>query len=91
MTKYRRKPIAPEDMIEAHQWGTDDNQPWPKDWLPAVRDFKLCEDRHGPYLLILTREGDRRANPGDWIIRDIRGDFYPCRPDIFTATYEAIE
>lgn len=42
----------------------------------------------GEFLLIETLEGTHRANPGDWIIRGVKGEFYPCKPDIFAATYE---
>ena len=42
-------------------------------------------------LMIRTLEGDMRATPGDWIIRGVQGEFYPCKPDIFAATYEAVE
>ena len=39
-------------------------------------------------LMIRTLEGDMRVSYGDWIIRGVRGEFYPCKPDIFEATYE---
>lgn len=42
----------------------------------------------GEFLLIETLEGTHRANPGDWIIRGVKGEFYPCKPDIFADTYE---
>ncbi|MFE3381642.1 hypothetical protein [Streptomyces anulatus] len=38
-----------------------------------------------------TLEGTMRAEPGDWIIKGVTGEFYPCKPDIFIATYEAGE
>lgn len=44
-----------------------------------------------PSLIIPTLEGDLRATAGDWIIRGIKGEFYPCKADIFAATYEAVE
>lgn len=37
---------------------------------------------------ILTLEGNMIANEGDWIIKGVKGEFYPCKPDIFAATYE---
>lgn len=40
------------------------------------------------FLLIATLEGVMQAKPGDWIIRGVQGEFYPCKPDIFEATYE---
>ena len=39
---------------------------------------------------IKTLEGTMTANPGDWIITGVKGEKYPCKPDIFTATYEAV-
>lgn len=47
----------------------------PDQWLPAIE----------------TIEGTMRVNPGDWIIRGVKGEFYPCRPDIFDATYEPVD
>jgi hypothetical protein len=43
------------------------------------------------FMVIATLEGEMQANPGDWIIRGVQGEFYPCKPDIFNATYEAVE
>jgi hypothetical protein len=43
-----------------------------------------------PHVLIDTLEGTMRANAGDWVIRGIKGEFYPCRADIFEATYDAV-
>lgn len=43
------------------------------------------------FLLIATLEGVMQAKPGDWVIRGVQGEFYPCRDDIFRATYEAVE
>ena len=41
-------------------------------------------------IAIRTLEGEMRAIPGDWIIRGVQGEFYPCKPDIFAATYEPV-
>lgn len=43
-----------------------------------------------PPLTIKTLEGEITASPGDWIIRGIQGELYPCKPDIFSATYEHV-
>ncbi|WP_257306258.1 PGDYG domain-containing protein [Geothrix campi] len=45
-----------------------------------------CEE--APEMEIFTLEGNHRAIPGDWIIQGVKGEFYPCKPDIFEATYE---
>ena len=69
------------------------------DWMPPVKTvwFK-AEDpigvavgevhRQGDSLLIGTLEGVHRANPGDYILRGVKGELYPCREDIFKMTYE---
>lgn len=44
-----------------------------------------------PDLIIHTLEGDHHASVGDWIIRGVKGEFYPCKPDIFEQTYEEKE
>ena len=50
-----------------------------------------AEQWHGPgQKIIPTLEGDMAANPGDWIITGVRGEKYPCKPDIFEATYEPV-
>lgn len=41
-------------------------------------------------VLINTLEGSMTANPGDWIIKGVKGEFYPCKPEIFEETYEAV-
>jgi hypothetical protein len=41
-------------------------------------------------IYIKTLEGEMRVDAGDWIIRGIKGEFYPCKPDIFAATYEPV-
>jgi hypothetical protein len=44
-----------------------------------------------PWIAIQTLEGEMAAQPGDYIIKGVQGEFYPCKPDIFEATYEAAE
>jgi hypothetical protein len=73
------------------------------DWLPKpllereLRDSGWCPvppgeiRRGGDILYIGTLEGEMMARPGDWIIRGVKGEIYPCKPDIFAATYEAAE
>jgi hypothetical protein len=71
------------------------------EWMPpctnVVPDDKLSATipvgqiwRHREALLIGTLEGTMRAEPGDWIIRSVKGELYPCKPDIFAATYERV-
>ena len=51
-------------------------------------DSILINPAEGDHLLIETLEGKMRADVGDWIIKGVKGEFYPCKPDIFEATYE---
>lgn len=55
-------------------------------WCDAVGFEEFTSDRDEG-LIIHTLEGDMRADPGDWIIKGVKGEFYPCKDEIFTATY----
>lgn len=55
------------------------------DWLVALCEEWVCLENA---IVIKTLEGDMRAEVGDWIIKGVKGEFYPCKPDIFEATYE---
>lgn len=100
MLRYRKKPV----VIEAFQMTEErrqDNTDWPV-WLheawnighgqeggvfPANQHFP----RAGDEVAIWTLEGIHLVSFGDWIIRGVRGELYPCKPEIFAATYEAAE
>lgn len=57
----------------------------------ALGDVVFHPSREGPgHLTIATLEGVMRAEVGDWIIRGVKGELYPCKPDIFAATYEPV-
>lgn len=78
--RFRKKPI----VIEAFQLKGNEFTHWPdfmRIW--AMRDGAVC-------LLINTLEGEMIARQDDWIIKGVKGEFYPCKPDIFAATYEAV-
>ncbi|MFA7708150.1 MAG: hypothetical protein WCX73_04320 [Candidatus Pacearchaeota archaeon] len=87
MKKYRKKPV----VIEAIQF-TDET----KDRVySTVREIQQnvspSFDKHNrPILLIPTLEGEMMCSLGDWIIKGVRGELYPCKPDIFDVTYELI-
>jgi hypothetical protein len=51
---------------------------------------RTVEHRDRPHMLIPTRAGTLRADLTDWIIRGVKGDVYPCRADVFAATYEPV-
>lgn len=89
--KFRKKPV----VIEAFCLGVD-KMP---DWFVAARDCGGVATRnvggrwHGSpgHAVIKTLEGNMRAEFGDYVIKGISGELYPCKPDIFAATYEAAE
>lgn len=86
MVYYRKKPV----VIEAIQLPLldDDNIDPFLDWAER-HNFEYESDYDGG-IAIGTLEGTMRADPGDWIVKGIKGEFYPCKPDIFEATYEAV-
>lgn len=85
MAQYRKKPV----VIEAVQ-------------LEDLEVYTLMSIQHlvglgrdifevkGDGLIIKTLEGDMRASIGDWIIKGVHGEVYPCKPDIFEKTYEKV-
>lgn len=82
MAKYRKKPV----VIEAIQW-TGDN-------LKELRQMNGFNAVHTCFcgdLKIKTLEGIMTASVGDYIIRGVNGEFYPCKPDVFEKTYERAE
>lgn len=86
--KYRKKPV----VIEAFQWSQAPEQNVPYWFTQALRDGRAYfQGGVSPYVTIQTSEGAMRASPGDWIIQGIKGELYPCKPDIFAATYEPAE
>lgn len=79
--KFRKKPV----VIEATQWFKHGDH-------PAVLKTHTVElDGVTPQAYIKTLEGDHFVTPGDWIITGVKGEHYPCKPDIFEQTYEAAE
>lgn len=85
--KYRKKPV----IIEAIQF--EDNS----DRIIEIHEFMggdtirvNYEDKDNPYLKIETLEGIMKASVGDYIIKGVNEEFYPCKPDIFEKTYERV-
>lgn len=87
MSLWRKKPV----VIEAFRWtggpDQDEDPVWIVDAIKAGRVY--YQGGEVPYMTIETLEGKMRVNVGDWIIRGVKGELYPCKPDIFAATYEA--
>lgn len=87
MAKYRKKPV----IIEATQWfkhGDHDKVKPPED---IFLECCLCRKLAAMHGWINTLEGGHIVCPGDWIITGIKGEHYPCKPDIFEATYEPVK
>lgn len=87
--KYRKKPIVIEaiqfDPLSTHRMELPEgveglNSPGADNW-----GYEGCE------FWIETLEGRMKVSRGDWIIKGIKGEFYPCKPDIFEATYEPVK
>lgn len=88
--KFRKKPV----VIEAWQFMTNNEAGSPHmDDLVGWVNGKHGNIAHhdGTSIYIETLEGTHRAEVHDWIIRGVKGEFYPCKPDIFAATYEPAE
>jgi len=91
---YRKKPV----MIEAFQMTAarhESNEGWPE-WLRAAWNKSSIHagavyEVVGAGLYISTLEGQMKIGVGDYIIRGVKGELYPCKPDIFELTYEKVE
>ena len=83
MSFYRKKPVVIEAMLL-----TEENGHLVWEWA----DSKPLKDMDGKVygLRIFTLEGDMKADFGDYIIKGVSGEFYPCKPDIFEKTYEFV-
>ena len=81
MAKFRKKPIVIE-AVQYHDWMRS------QDELPEGVYIVPWQDGDQP--IIHTLEGDMLVNEGDWVITGIKGEKYPCKPDIFEQTYEPV-
>ena len=81
MKQYRKKPV----VIEAVQFKGDENL---EECLSFLKGQLAGGDNSE--IIISTLEGDMRCSLNDYIIKGVKGEFYPCKPDIFEATYEAV-
>jgi len=87
MAKFRKKPV----VIEAVRWTGKDSYDAVAAFLGGTAAVFCNPLDLGGTVKIPTLEGTMTAGPGDWIIRGVKGEFYPCKPDIFAATYEPAE
>jgi hypothetical protein len=82
MSKFRKKPV----VIDA--WHFDGSWDSAMDLVMKNDGVMWTSLGIDGYVSIKTLEGTMKADPGDWIIRGVKGELYPCKPDIFEATYE---
>ena len=95
MPKFRKKPVVIEAFQMTHEcrW---DNSDWPT-WLHYAWQHEVGEEGGlwcvdgGEQLFCGTLEGSHKITFGDYIIQGVKGEIYPCKPDIFEQTYEAVE
>ena len=94
--KFRKKPV----VIEAIKWTVKnhretfnfiDSKKLDSPIEPSGENFYIDHSKVNGGLVIKTLEGEHIASIGDWIIKGVSGEYYPCKPDIFEQTYEAVE
>lgn len=85
MPMFRKKPV----VVEARLLTVNSLETVERWCNGSIKGTKL--PRLHQAIDIQTLEGEMRANIGDWIIKGIKGEFYPCKADIFEQTYEAVE
>lgn len=91
MAKYRKKPV----VIEAMQFKTNNEVGSPNmdgivNWINQGKE-RMNAWHNGTNIFIQTLEGEMRSDVGDFIIKGVNGEYYPCKPDIFEKTYEKVE
>lgn len=93
MAKFRKLPVVieaipytGENLAEVLAF-TGKHPKW-DEWFPSFEAYQAQVQADGGIFKILTLEGTMEATPGDWIIRGVKGEHYPCKPEIFEATYE---
>ena len=91
--RFRKKPVVINAVQYTRRFGWPD---WFHDAVSAcvVTTYgtgKFSDQKEPCYCLIKTLEGTHRCDENDWVIQGVKGELYPCKPDIFEMTYEAAE
>ena len=81
--RFRKKPV----VIDAIQWSGSN---WHEAYDFAGHVVYTANEDDVVVLKVSTLEGEMTAQPGDWLLKGVAGEFYPCKPDIFEATYEPV-
>lgn len=84
MPFFRKKPV----VIEARQLSADNLESIETWCNGAIKGIMLSREER--IIHIQTLEGEMTANIGDWVIKGVKGEFYPCKPDIFAVTYDDV-
>ena len=87
MSLWVKKPV----VVEAFCWTGGPDQTEDPEWaIEAINKKRIMFTESLPRQMVIdTLEGRMKADQGDWIIRGVKGEIYPCKPDIFALTYEA--
>lgn len=89
--KYRKKPVIVEVYHyrkPLYELDVFNNLP---DWMKQARQNRTLYYDYKAELFIKTLEGDERVSVGDYIIKGVHGELYPCKPDVFEETYEKVD
>ena len=91
MPKFRKKPVVIEaEIVSGLILNARDKWQALPQWFRDAYERGGLIPRHDG-ISVTTLEGTMNAEPTDWLIQGVKGEIYPCKPDIFEATYEAVE
>jgi hypothetical protein len=88
---FRKKPVVIQAMLMPEHANADTAEQFfaIKNWIgDSVIQWSFGYET---YIFVGMLEGSHRASLGDWIIQNVKGEFYPCKPDIFEATYDSAD
>ena len=85
--KFRKKPVVIEAIKYQSELGNNRIMNWLSQQGANITEWTFFDGE----ITIPTLEGKMKATDGDFIIKGVKGEFYPCKPDIFAATYEPVE
>jgi len=88
MPRFRKKPVE-IDAVQFDGTPRSANEVFDAFDIPGAK-FNPVDGLSVGTIIIPTMEGEMTASAGDWIIKGVKGEFYPCKPDIFEATYDAV-
>ena len=89
MAKYRKKPVEIE-AVQVTKEMRNNFGPFPEWALPHLIAGSTEGIHNSQWIMVQTLEGDMNVSDGDFLIRGVKGEVYPCKPDIFELTYEEV-